>query len=217
MTFTNLKKNKMQNHKYQQLSEGLEYGDLARLVHPELHADEFKSKMGEDKDIVVLSFKVTDKEPALDLVNFIEKSYDWVLDSDASAGELEDGDFLVFAELERTPDVPDNVMEMIGDIINLTEQGVGEWLFQYQKTGKTSVLSRESLAQIPATPDAYVAKYGDSEADESSNQSDIGDEIADELTAPGLDKMQEAARVPMNRKAPVNEFTDSLRIAAGLK
>lgn len=199
-----------------QLFEGLEYGDLARLVHPELHADEFKSKMGEDKDIVVLSFKVTDKEPALDLVNFIEKSYDWVLDSDASAGELADGDYLVFAELERTPDVADHVMEMIGDIINLTNQDVGEWFFQYQKSGATGELTREALSQIPATPEAYVAKFGEDEPEEASD-SDINDEIDDQDAAPGLDKMQEAAGVPMNRKAPVNDFTESLRIAAGLK
>lgn len=208
----------MQNNKHQrqhQLFEGLEYGDLARLVHPELHADEFKSKMGEDKDIVVISFKVTDKEPALDLVNFIEKSYDWVLDADASAGELDDGDFLVFAELERTPEVADNIMEMIGDIINLTDQDVGEWTFQYQKTGRKSELTREALAQIPSTPESYVTKFGEDEPDEVDG--DINDEISDEESAPGLDKMQEAAGVPMNRRAPVNEFTESLRIAAGLK
>lgn len=214
MTFTNLKKTKMQNNKHQ-LFEGLEYGDLARLVHPELHADEFKSKMGEDKDIVVLSFKVTDKDPALDLVNFIEKSYDWVLDADASAGELGDGDFLVFAELERTPEVAANIMEMIGDIINLTDQDVGEWVFQYQKTGRKSELTREALAQIPGTPEAYVTKFGEDKPDEVNG--DIDDEISDEKSAPGLDKMQEAAGVPMKRRAPVNDFTESLRIAAGLK
>lgn len=215
----------MQNNQHQhqhqnnQLFEGLEHGDLARLVHPELHADEFKSKMGEDKDIVVLSFKVTDKEPALDLVNFIEKSYDWVLDADASAGELDDGDYLVFAELERTPDIADHVMEMIGDIINLTDQDIDEWLFQYQKSGKTSELSREALTQIPNTPEDYVAKFGEDEPDEPAfnDQGDVNDEISDQESAPGLDKMQEAAGVPMNRRAPVNEFTDSLRIAAGLK
>ena len=35
------------------LFEGLEQGDLKRLVHPELHIDEFKSKLGDDCDVVV--------------------------------------------------------------------------------------------------------------------------------------------------------------------
>ena len=46
------------------INEGLEQNDLARLIHPELHIDEYKSKMGKDEDIVVLSFKVTGREPA---------------------------------------------------------------------------------------------------------------------------------------------------------
>ena len=90
----------MQNNQSnsQQFNEGLEHGDLKRLVHPDVHVDEFKSKMGDDADIVVVSFKVASKEPALDLVNFIEKGYDFVLDADLSSGELDDGEYLVFVE-----------------------------------------------------------------------------------------------------------------------
>ena len=70
-----------------QLNENLEEGDLKRLVHDELHIDEYKSKMGDDADVCVISFKVAGKEPAIDLVSFIEKGYDWVLDADGSSGE----------------------------------------------------------------------------------------------------------------------------------
>ena len=94
--------NKMNQHKLP-LSEGLEQGDLDRLVHRKLHVDEFKSKMGSDADIIVLSFKVDGKEPARDLMNFIERGYEWILDADISSGELDDGQYLVFAELERDP------------------------------------------------------------------------------------------------------------------
>ena len=99
-------KNKMHNNKLNQpqLFEGLEKDDLARLVFPELHIDEFKSKMGDDADIIVLSFLVDGKEPATDLMNFIERGYDWVFDADISSGELDDGQYLVFVELERNPE-----------------------------------------------------------------------------------------------------------------
>ena len=40
------------------LREGLEQNDLKRLVHDEMHIDEFKSKLGRDEDVVVISFKV---------------------------------------------------------------------------------------------------------------------------------------------------------------
>ena len=75
------------------INEGLEQNDLKRLILPELHIDEYKSKMGKDEDVIVLSFKVSGREPAEDLVNFIEKGYEWILDADVSAGEMDDGDF----------------------------------------------------------------------------------------------------------------------------
>ena len=76
-------------NKINQLNENLEHNDLKRLVHPELHIDEYKSKMGDDSDVCVVSFKVSGKEPAADLVSFIEKGYEFVLDADVSSGEKE--------------------------------------------------------------------------------------------------------------------------------
>jgi hypothetical protein len=40
--------------------------------------------MGTDADVCVISFKVAGKEPSADLVSFIEKGYDFVLDADVS-------------------------------------------------------------------------------------------------------------------------------------
>jgi len=79
--------NNQHNHSFKLLRENLEMGDLARLVHNELHIDEYKSKMGTDADVCVISFKVAGKEPSADLVSFIEKGYDFVLDADVSSGE----------------------------------------------------------------------------------------------------------------------------------
>lgn len=62
--------------------------------------------MGKDEDVVVISFKVKDKFPAIDLMEFIEKGYTFVLDADMSSGEERDGTYSVFVELERSKDVP---------------------------------------------------------------------------------------------------------------
>ena len=71
MASTNYRhKIKMQNN---QLFEGLEQGDLARLVTRTYSIDEFKSKMGDDADIIVLAFTTADKGPAQDLMNFLKK------------------------------------------------------------------------------------------------------------------------------------------------
>lgn len=180
------------------LNENLEYGDLKRLVHNELHIDEYKSKMGDDADVAVVSFKVAGKEPSMDLVGFIEKGYDYVLDADVSSGEKEGGDYLVFIELERTSELPNQIYQMILDLINLTEQDIDEWRVRYHKSNKEHQLTPETLAAIiPLTPEAYARKY----------QKDTEE----------LDALKAAAGVDVDTVAPKNEFTESLRIAAGIR
>ena len=180
------------------LNENLELGDLKRLVHDELHIDEYKSKMGDDADVCVLSFKVSDKEPSNDLVNFIEKGYDWVLDADVSSGEKEDGDYLVFIELERTPELPSQIIQLMTELMNLTDQDIADWRFRYRKSTDEHSLEEENFRKIvPLTPEAYNTKYK-REQDE-------------------IDAMKAAAGVAVDTEAPKNEYTESLRIAAGIK
>jgi hypothetical protein len=60
-----------------QLLEGLQYRDLEGMMKPTIHVDEFSGKMGDDEDIIVLSFFVRDKQAAKDLVAWFEKGYDF--------------------------------------------------------------------------------------------------------------------------------------------
>jgi len=183
------------------LKENLEHGDLKRLIHSELHIDEYKSKMGDDADICVLSFKVSGKEPSTDLVNFIEKGYDYVLDADVSSGEKEGGDYLVFVELDRTPELPSQIFQIIEDILNLTKQDLADWRFRYRKSPTDYDLTEDNLEKIvPLTPDTYNKKYEKEQRDQKE-----------------LDALKTAAGVDVDATAPVNDFTESLRVAAGLK
>jgi len=183
----------MLNHS--NLHEGLEVNDLKRLVYPELHIDEFKSKMGKDEDIIVLSFKVTGREPAEDLVNFLEKGYDWILDSDVSAGELEDGDFLVFVECDRRPDAAQHIVDMLDDILNLTEQKMSDWKLQFRSSPNELDVTAENIAtHIPLTSEDYLRRYGKK----------------------AIDEMRTAAGVAVTTKAPINDHTQSIRSLAGI-
>ena len=183
---------------FNMLLENLEKGDLKRLVHPELHIDEYKSKMGDDADICVISFKVAGKEPSIDLVSFIEKGYDFVLDADVSSGEKEGGDYLVFIEIERTPELPDQLIKMMSDVMRLTEQDFADWRVRYHKSTQDHELSADSLrSAIVLTPEKYRARY-----DKEKND---------------LDSLKAAAGVKIDTRAPVNDFTESIRIAAGIK
>lgn len=186
--------NKHQQH--QQLKEGLEHGDLKRLIHPELHIDEFKSKLGRDEDVAVLSFKIATKEPAEDLVSFCEKGYEWVIDADVSSGELDDGAYLVFVELERSYDLPKQVYSLLQDMMNLTEQDLTEWRLRYRSDETDHEATVNSIADlVPLSAKSYNDRYGNKD----------------------LDKMKAAAGVEVTTKAPKNDFTESLRIAAGIR
>lgn len=177
------------------LFEGLEQGDLKRLIHAELHVDEFKSKLGDDADVIVLSFKVDSKEPANDLVAFTEKGYEWVLDADVSSGEMDDGSYIVFVELDRDKDAAEKIMDLMKDLMNLTDQSIDDWRVRYYKSHTETQLSLESLVDlIPASPEAYEKAYGND----------------------AIDQLKTAAGVDVDTKAPKNDYTESLRNLAGI-
>lgn len=180
---------------YKHLREGLEIGDLRRLVTPSLHIDEFRSKMGKDEDIIVLSFKVTNKEPAMDLVNFMERGYEWVIDSDISSGEMEDGDYIVFVECDREPAAAKNIIEMMEELVNLTEQKISDWEVKFHSNPTSFELTLDNIRNnVPLTSKDYDAKYGKKE----------------------LDEMRAAAGVAITTQAPKNEYTQTLRSLAGI-
>jgi len=186
------------NHQPSKIYEGLEAGDLARLVHDELHIDEYKSKMGNDEDIIVVSFKVGGKDPATDLVNFIEKGYDWAIDADTSAGEMDDGDYVVFLEIERTPAAVEDIIELLTDLQELTDNKLSSWRIKYHKKSEVHEATEESLRRcIPTSPIDYIRLVGkDKDA---------------------LNQLKAAAGVKIKDKAPDNDFTESIRVAAGLR
>lgn len=139
------------------LSEGLRTGDLEDYVSETFTVDRYKSKMGEDADVLVMSFKVREKYPAIDLMEFIEKGYDFILDADMSAGEEQDGQYQVFVEIERTPKLQEQLAELLGGISQLAR--VNEWKFKYQKSNKLISFSPETISeQIPMTPEKYGSK-----------------------------------------------------------
>ena len=82
------------------ITESLRAGDLRHMIKKVFGVDSYKSKVGNDEEVVVLSFVVSEEDPAKDLENFIEMGYDFVLDADVTPGETDDGEFLVFVELE---------------------------------------------------------------------------------------------------------------------
>jgi hypothetical protein len=138
-----------------QLNEdSLQSGDLKNLVSHIFEIDNYRSKMGEDKDVVVVSFTVESKHPAEDLVNFVEKGYQFVLDADMTPGELSDGKYRVFVELERNKEIAENICNMLYGIKKLT--GIDEFKFRYHKSFNSLDAVKEQLEEIiPSNPLTY--------------------------------------------------------------
>ena len=130
--------------------------DLKDSIGIRIHVDEFKAKMGDDDEIVVLSFKSNYKDQAIDLVNFLEKGYDWILDADVSAGELEDGSYLIFVEALRRPSLGNKILKLIEDLENLTDIEPLNYKFRYHKDIDYTPFTLEAFnAKVPLTPRKY--------------------------------------------------------------
>jgi len=153
---------------HQQLNEELLAGDLKMLVRNIYEIDSYASKMGSDKDIVVLSFTVEDKEPAQDLVNFVERGYQFVLDADATPGELDDGKYKVFVEMERNKNVPEQIMEILDGLGKLCE--IDNFKFRYYKSFKSEDSTLENIKSlVPIDKNTYEQTIQENKLNNFSN------------------------------------------------
>jgi hypothetical protein len=144
---------------HKQLDEGLRTNDLKDLVYSLFEVDTYKSKMGEDKDVCVVSFQVKDRSPARDLMEFIEKGYHFVLDADVSSGENEKGEYSVFVELNRSPRLAEQIKELCYGVKKLT--GNDDFKFKYHRSSDIHEVSEEILRKIiPSDSRAYEEHMG---------------------------------------------------------
>ena len=166
------------------LSEGLQRGDLKEFVSDVFTVDQYKSKMGEDSDIVVLGFHVKEKFPAIDLVEFIERGYPFVLDADMSTGEERDGQYQVFVELERNDKLSRNLKQLLNGIGQLTDNE--DWSFRYQKSGKSVEFNEQAVMEnIPLSPEDYknrILEIKSTDIQEFFDQGSVDVELAEDNT-----------------------------------
>ena len=142
----------------QPLFESLEYKDLEGLMKPTIHVDEFSSKMGDDDDIIVVSFFVRDQQAAKDLMNWFEKGYDFVIDADKSPGEIKPNRYLVYVEIRRRSTAGGNVEILLDDLGTLTEFDKNDWMMHYK--GQEVPFSRDTFdTMVPLSPKAYRDSY----------------------------------------------------------
>jgi hypothetical protein len=136
-------------------------GDLRDLIKPVFDIDSYQSKMGNDEDIVVVSFSVYELQAAKDLVDFIEKGYDFVLDADSTSGEMHSGDYKVFVEFERNRQTHDNIMDMLDGVEKIS--GIDKFRFRYYKSFRSEPATLDNISKkVPIDTSAYMIAVNES-------------------------------------------------------
>jgi hypothetical protein len=176
-----------------QLNEGLKHLDMEKQVVPILGIDVYKSKIGSDSEIITLNFTVKQKLVALDLAEWVEKGYDWVIDADTSPGELDNGKYLTFVEINRKTHAPDRIVEMIADLEPLTGLKTADW--QAKIGDQRGPLTLEFIKQHLVTDSN---KYSDQYQDE-------------------LNEWRETAGIETKKTSKVSEDLLSWQRQAGIK
>ena len=126
-----------------QLNEHLSENDLKWLVDDGVLIDMHKTKLGEDKDYIVLSIAVNDRTPAHDLARFIENSVYKFKDVEVSPATDTKGRYLVYVEMDRSPQAFETIQGILKDSNKLS--GIEQWKF------KTMGLTD----YVPFDPDAF--------------------------------------------------------------
>jgi len=148
------------------ITEGLDYHDLVGQVVPKITVDEYAAKMGDDKDVVTLTFIVKSKQAAVDLVDWFEKGYDFILDASLSDGEIEVGKWLIFVEMDRRFKVPERIVEILDDLKTLTDIPLKDW--EVEVDGESYDANEKVLRQvIIVNPNEYTI---DKENEEDLNE-----------------------------------------------
>ena len=175
------------------LSESLSFKDLEGLMKPTVHVDEFSSKMGDDDDIIVISFFLRDQQAAKDLTMWFEKGYDFVLDADRSPGEIKPNRYLVYVELRRRSTAGGHVEQLLRDLDTLTEYELSDWEMHYKD--QHVPFTRDTFESlVPMSPRAYRERY-ERDLNEVRSAAGLPVIVSYDRRDPALQSMQSAAGI----------------------
>ena len=132
--------------KYEQIKEGVEYGDLQSLVKNIVSIAEFEPKTGTEDEVVVVGFYVDDESPAQDLGTFLERGVAEILDTEVSPNPDDEGYYMVFVEVDNNENLMTNVFEMLLDTERLT--GITNWTLKFYNGVEKTITTEQIKAWL---------------------------------------------------------------------
>jgi len=131
---------------------------MVNLVNSTISIDQYKPKIGEANETVVVAFEVQQELAAKDLSNLIETDIVESLDVDVSQGPNNNGNYLVFVEFARDNKLHNRIMEIMKCVSNVTE--ITEWQYEYYKGTGAVDLNEDNLKEtVLDNQEQYVLKY----------------------------------------------------------
>lgn len=171
-----------------QLNEHLSSEDLKWLVNDGVLIDMHKTKLGEDRDYMVLSIAVNDRTPAHDLARFIENSIYKFKDVEVSPATDNKGRYLVYVEMERNPEAFATIQGILTDSNKLS--GIESWTFKTMGLNNYIPFDQDSFNQHVITdPVVYEQRYP-KPVEEPEQDTEPEPEIAE----PAEESVQEAIK-----------------------
>lgn len=157
--------------------------DLKWLVDDGVLVDMHKTKLGANKDYIVLAIIVNDRTPAHDLASFIENSiYDFE-DVEVSSATDTKGRYLIYVELNRDPGAFKTINGILNDAKKLT--GIEDWKFKGMGMNSLVPFDEETFnAHIITDPVEYDQLHPETEeepAPEEIEQEAVRESIKNRL------------------------------------
>lgn len=144
------------------LEEDLRIGDLEGLIMDKFQVDSFQPKFCDEKDVAVVAFLVTRRESAAALSDYITRGPFNFLNVEASSSPDEGGNYVVLAELDRSPEMFNTIDQLLRYIDQQVH--IRDWYFKPYTSDRHIPWSRENFVQsVPQNPGEFQSgKNGDS-------------------------------------------------------
>ena len=164
--------------KHNSLNESLLEGDLKWLVDDSVLIDMHKTKLGKNKDYIVLSIAVNDLTPANDLAQFIETSVHDFEDVEVSPATDSKGRYLIYIEIDRGPDAYKSISGILTDTTKLC--GIENWKFKSMGMNSYIPFDEESFAaHVITNPNEYEMAHPEADEQESEEPKEAEPEEAE--------------------------------------
>jgi len=135
--------------------------DLEGLISQQISIDEYKSKLGEDRSIVVMAIPMTEESAAHDLGDFIERGPFKIWDVDISPAPGKDGKYYVFVEIERSHLMWNTIEAIFDHISRLISLNITDFSFTCPGNEKPQNLTEENFKNcVMQSPYRWDIKHG---------------------------------------------------------